>query len=330
MKLLVNTCTLLMAWWCAGCIAPQPATAQPVSVTFQVFYNAMSPYGMWVEDPTYGYVWIPKADPGFSPYVTAGHWILANDSWTWDSDYPWGWAPFHYGRWECDSVYGWLWVPESEWGPAWVTWRRSPGYYGWSAIAPGKVRRDRMERWTFVKVKDFAKPDISRYAVNRSNNEKILEHSTLIRNSRRDNKRRVTYPTGPVRDDVQRAMPVPIAAVAIRDDDRPGSRLGNGELWLYRPHVQQRNDNGHSPVPGNVVSANDARMMIERNSEVRERPGQLSDAASPAHPSESPTAHPLRVIVTERRIWIGDAPISSPIQRSERARRPEESKKKSP
>jgi len=27
------------------------------------------------------------------------------------SDYNWGWAPFHYGRWAYDPFYGWMWVP---------------------------------------------------------------------------------------------------------------------------------------------------------------------------------------------------------------------------
>ncbi len=57
--------------------------------------------------------------------------------WTWLSDYPWGWAPFHYGRWDFDNSFGWFWIPGNEWGPAWVTWRRANGYYGWAPMSPG-------------------------------------------------------------------------------------------------------------------------------------------------------------------------------------------------
>ena len=34
----------------------------------------------------------------FVPYTTAGHWVY-DDDYVWVSDYDWGWAPFHYGRW---------------------------------------------------------------------------------------------------------------------------------------------------------------------------------------------------------------------------------------
>jgi hypothetical protein len=45
------------------CLMPQQATAQHVSVSFQLFYDELSPYGMWVDYPNYGYVWIPNEDP---------------------------------------------------------------------------------------------------------------------------------------------------------------------------------------------------------------------------------------------------------------------------
>ena len=76
-----------------GLMKPQQAPAQGVGVSFQLFYDQLSPYGQWVEYPGYSYVWIPDAGPDFSPYATQGHWVLTNFGWTWVSDYPWGWAP---------------------------------------------------------------------------------------------------------------------------------------------------------------------------------------------------------------------------------------------
>src|ERR1044071_4342023 len=97
--------------------------AQQATVSFQVFYDQLSPYGTWVNYQNYGYVWIPTDVPtGFRPYSTAGHWVYTDDGWTWVSDYTWGWAPFHYGNWFFDQTYGWMWVPDYEWAPAWVTW----------------------------------------------------------------------------------------------------------------------------------------------------------------------------------------------------------------
>jgi hypothetical protein len=49
----------------------QPAPAAPVEeVSYQSFYDQLSPYGNWVNYPGYGYVWSPNAGPDFQPYAT--------------------------------------------------------------------------------------------------------------------------------------------------------------------------------------------------------------------------------------------------------------------
>src|SRR5664279_4745731 len=182
-------------------IVPQNASAQ-TSVNFQIFYDDLSPYGYWVDNPNYGYVWVPNVDPGFTPYGTNGYWVFTDAGWTWVSNYPWGWAPFHYGRWYSDPVYGPMWVPGNEWGPGWVTWRRSEGYYGWAPIEPGisismaysSGYRVPDDRWTFVRDRDFdGRANINNYYVNRSGNTTIINNSTVINNSHVDNSRHVTY-----------------------------------------------------------------------------------------------------------------------------------------
>ena len=113
------------------------AKAQPgVSVSFQLFYDELSPYGQWIEDPSYGYVWAPEVDNNFRPYYSGGRWAMTEYGNTWVSDYDWGWAPFHYGRWTYDTFYGWIWIPGDQWGPAWVDWRSGGGYYGWAPLGP--------------------------------------------------------------------------------------------------------------------------------------------------------------------------------------------------
>ena len=57
--------------------------------------------------------------------------------WYWQSDYSWGWAPFHYGRWLRSAHRGWLWVPDTAWAPAWVHWRYSSKHLGWAPLPPG-------------------------------------------------------------------------------------------------------------------------------------------------------------------------------------------------
>jgi hypothetical protein len=254
-------------------VIPQGVSAQQASVSFQLFYDELSPYGTWVDYPSYGYVWIPNGGPGFSPYVTDGHWVFTDDGWAWVSDYPWGWAAFHYGRWDYDNVYGWLWVPDEEWGPAWVSWRRSPGYYGWAPLGPGisisiafgRDYHERSERWVFVRDRDITRPDVNRYYINRTENVAIIRNSTVIANTRRDDKRNATYIVGPGRNDVETVTRTPVQSVAIREYDRPGHHLSNSELQIYRPQVQKRSNSGQSPAPSKVMKLNDVRPVSERN-----------------------------------------------------------------
>lgn len=107
----------------SGC-ATNRAISQGSSgdITYQTFYNDLSPYGTWIDYPGYGNVWNPSGIADFTPYSSNGYWVYSNAGWSWNSGYSWGWAPFHYGRWFYDDNYGWLWVPGYDWSPAWVTW----------------------------------------------------------------------------------------------------------------------------------------------------------------------------------------------------------------
>ena len=105
------------------------------------FHGTLDPYGTWVEDDSYGSVWVPSTTvvgADFAPYVTAGHWSYASD-YVWGSDYDWGWAPFHYGRWVWIAGRGWSWIPGRRYAGAWVTWRTGYdgwGYVGWAPLPP--------------------------------------------------------------------------------------------------------------------------------------------------------------------------------------------------
>ena len=101
-----------------------------------VFYQPLEPYGTWIMMEGHGRVWIPRGvHRDWRPY-TEGQWVYTEVGWTWVSDEEWGWAPFHYGRWDFSHRYGWYWVPGTVWGPAWVSWRRSPGWVGWAPLPP--------------------------------------------------------------------------------------------------------------------------------------------------------------------------------------------------
>lgn len=121
-----------------GCFQGNYSTLSTVSatITFQTFYDDLSPYGIWMDYPGYGQVWHPRQEGDFRPYASNGYWIYTSEGWAWFSNYNWGWAPFHYGRWFYDDFYGWLWVPGYEWSPAWVTWGYVDDYYAWAPLMP--------------------------------------------------------------------------------------------------------------------------------------------------------------------------------------------------
>jgi hypothetical protein len=74
-------------------------------------YADLDDYGSWSTVTEYGSVWYPsRVDVGWAPY-RYGHWSWIDPwGWSWIDSAPWGFAPFHYGRW----VYvgnRWGWCP---------------------------------------------------------------------------------------------------------------------------------------------------------------------------------------------------------------------------
>ena len=111
-------------------------------------------YGQWRDTPSYGHVWVPnQVDVGWAPYRN-GHWIWVDPwGWTWVEDEPWGYAPFHYGRWVYyDNYWGWAPGPiyvRPYYSPALVAWFGGPGWgvgfgfgggygYGWCPLGFGE------------------------------------------------------------------------------------------------------------------------------------------------------------------------------------------------
>jgi hypothetical protein len=269
----ITTCLFLVLLLSYSCAVQQkqPSYTQDQAVDLQVFYDELSPYGNWVDYSNYGYIWIPDVRREFAPYATNGHWVMTDYGWTWVSDYRWGWATFHYGRWDYDDYYGWFWVPGNEWGPAWVTWRGGNGYYGWAPMRPGMninssyndQYRD-VNRWNFVRDRDFGRNDLDRHYVNRGNYTTIINNSTIINNTTVDHRRNATYIAGPEQDNVQRATGRNISRVKIQDNERPGQRLGNNELKIYRPEVARTAS--RRTAPPKVTDIGEIKPVRERGS----------------------------------------------------------------
>ncbi|MFA5329556.1 MAG: DUF6600 domain-containing protein [Prolixibacteraceae bacterium] len=274
MKNILKFTILFLAIIVYSAIIPKQAKAQQYSVSFQTFYDELSPYGEWVDYPEYGYVWIPDAGSDFVPYSTQGQWVYTEYGWTWVSNYEWGWAPFHYGRWDYDNYYGWLWVPDNQWGPSWVTWIRSDGYYGWQPMQPGisislsfgRDYRNNYDHWTFVRDRDFERRDIQRYYVDRSDHDRIMKNYTVINQTYNDRRRNTTYISGPARDDVQRVTGTKVRSVTIQENRTPGQNLNNNRLRIYRPEVNRNSETGHQAAPSRVVNLKDVKRSSERNS----------------------------------------------------------------
>jgi hypothetical protein len=174
MKRIFLACAGLGAGWAlAGCLSAGYASIDPrpgggdVVVTVGAFHDTLGPYGEWVNSGSYGMVWRPSVavvGPSFQPYATGGHWVYSDVGWTWASDWDWGWAPFHYGRWVLDPVYGWAWIPDTVWGPAWVSWRFGGGLVGWAPLGPaGVVVETYHPYWCFVGQGHLLEPNVFQY-----------------------------------------------------------------------------------------------------------------------------------------------------------------------
>ncbi|GGH15367.1 DUF6600 domain-containing protein [Pedobacter zeae] len=219
------------------------------NISLQTFYDELSPYGTWIQDPQYGYVWRPDVDQSdFRPYYTNGRWVMTEYGNTWVSNYDWGWAPFHYGRWVINSYRQWIWLPDTNWGPAWVDWRSGDGYYGWAPMAPTISINLSFGRryvvpefcWNFIPQRNIYVSVFPRYDYGRNN--VYIRNTTIINNTYVYNRR--TYYGGPRIEDIRRATNRDVTVYRYAQSSRPGaSRVGDREVSIYRPRPERNVDN---------------------------------------------------------------------------------------
>ena len=118
-------------------------------------YQDLDTYGDWNTAADYGAVWYPRAvADSWAPYRD-GRWAwVAPWGWTWIDAAPWGFAPFHYGRWiQVGGRWGWApgtYAARPVYAPALVGWYGNPGWnasfrygsapaVGWFPLAPREV-----------------------------------------------------------------------------------------------------------------------------------------------------------------------------------------------
>lgn len=168
------------------------------------FFSSLAPYGNWSTVPGYGSCWQPNAacsDPNWKPYCDQGQWFFSDCGWYWHSYYPWGWAPFHYGRWCQHPQLGWLWCPGSKWAPSWVTWRDSGANIGWAPLPPGTLFADKRgltwqglrvanncgfglgpNAFTFVAAENFGSWDLGACRLNSTDSSRAFPDTRAINN----------------------------------------------------------------------------------------------------------------------------------------------------
>ena len=138
------------------------------------YYRELRDYGRWVNVPTYGYCWYPyDMEPGWRPYYD-GHWVYGPRGYFWVGNEPWGWAPYHYGRWNWVAGYGWCWAPGRVFAGAWVSWSWGSINIGWCPLdfwgRPafyGSIYYDYYDPgcWTFISYQNFRVRSTRAYAV---------------------------------------------------------------------------------------------------------------------------------------------------------------------
>lgn len=113
-----------------------------------VGYDDLDGNGAWSNEADYGPVWYPRGVAAdWVPY-RSGHWVWVWPwGWTWVEDEPWGYAPFHYGRWAFIGS-RWGWVPGPivaypVWSPAFVAFAGGGGFAvggvaAWFPLGPGE------------------------------------------------------------------------------------------------------------------------------------------------------------------------------------------------
>lgn len=252
-------------------------------VSFQMFYDQLSPYGSWVNYPGYGYAWVPTAVRDFRPYYTGGHWVYSEMGWLWVSDFDWGWAPFHYGSWVMDPYYGWMWIPGYNWAPAWVVWGSYSDYYGWAPVGPGfsfSVSYSvPIDYWCFAQPHYMLGHDWYRHSYYAHDNRISITNNTYITNvnnitiiNERNNYNNNGYYSGPRRENFERTANTTVRPVSISESPRPQrGTINNNTVNVYRPTISKDNNEAR---PSRSIQKGD-RLPVNSSKQENVRDNQL-------------------------------------------------------
>ncbi|HLK63066.1 MAG TPA: DUF6600 domain-containing protein [Bryobacteraceae bacterium] len=257
-------------------------------------------YGTWVNDDTYGVVWLPSGvDTKWAPYHN-GHWAWVSPwGWTWIDDAPWGFAPFHYGRW-VKTPNGWVWLPGPRgvhpvYAPALVSFirargaggRPSSGLIGWIPLGPGEVYRPA------YKASDAYVRRLNGGETANPNNRALANAAAATAVPQ------ATFAGGRQVASSAVRMPADGAAAASLDDLRPVAGRTGTKTPAPPPAVIARRVRGEHETPA-VVAAPASAPPVERPTQ-RVTPTQSSTPSpAPAAVADSNAAQEEAVRASER------------------------------
>src|ERR1700728_266919 len=189
-----------------------------------VGYEDLDENGDWRPESSYGNVWFPHVSEGWAPY-REGHWAWVDPwGWTWVDDDPWGYAPFHYGRWM--SVDGrWGWVPgpmevAPVYAPALVVFVGGGGGFGgnmgWFPLGPREVYVPSYAvSRGYVNRVNVSNTTVSTMTVTNIYNTTIVNKTTVINNVTYANRNVSGAVTAVPQQAFASGQPVARAAVAV-------------------------------------------------------------------------------------------------------------------
>ncbi len=260
--------------------------------------------GEWEVTQDYGNVWIPtRVAPGWEPYRD-GRWVWTQQwGWSWVDNAPWGFAPFHYGRW-VQHRDRWAWAPgrferRPAYAPALVTWSNG----GQVRVEIGAGRRPPPAQWSPL-------PPNRVYVPAQSHSPQYVERFRWDRNAPNHGRDERPFNRPPMQ---QGAQPQPHRPSQPQVNVQPPAQTEQ-QLWRspMTPQVTNR-DGGDRDARDGSDGRDGRRNRIDRSRETQQQtaPAIVAPNVTPAAPSAPPNRF-------EVPMFNRDANIAPPAQAVQR------------
>jgi hypothetical protein len=257
-----------------------------------VGYEDLDRYGDWQVDASYGPVWYPRSMASdWAPYRT-GRWESVRPwGWTWIDEEPWGFAPFHYGRW-ANQRGRWGWIPGSErarpvYSPAMVAFVSGDGWnaslslgagggVGWVPLGPNEV---------FVPAYRSSPTYVRNVNVTNVNVNVIDVTRVNINTAHYANRNVPGAVTAVPRDVFMGSRPVRRAAVPVRPADLATVRVSAAPIAAGVPIAPPpRGSPMDRARPGNAGTIRQPPVALSRSPMTPRRPGAATGTPMPGTP----------------------------------------------